>query len=112
MDLKKTKDSSPYLRILCFNENKTEITSYDLLRSGYPAIIKNISDDGKKIICDRSLKQWKGLENKNFKIQACQRWIGFYFDGNYDRLKPDTFIKHSNSWKSVVANDGAYCDIQ
>ena len=107
MEIKKSSNSSPYLRIVCYDKNKIEITSYDVLRSGYPAIIKSISQDGTKIICDRSISKWKGIEQR-----ADQRWIGFYFDAEYEKVRADAYIKHYTSWKSTNAKDGAYCDIK
>lgn len=111
MELKKTSDSSPYLRIVCYDKYQKEIESYDLLRSGYPAIINNISSDGTKIICDRTIsKNWKGFDS-NFKCQAYQRCLGFYFDGDLDKLRADANIRYK-TWSSTDPRDGAYCDIQ
>lgn len=87
----------------CFRENGKEIESFEIYRINEPLIITSVSSDGKSFSLIKKPEKQINSDEKNDYDKSYRKYLGFYFDGNINRL-PDYVIK-SPAYKIFTDNN-------
>lgn len=84
-----------YFGLHCYKKDGTEILSEQVLRVNEPLLITSLSSDSKSFTVHETPKNWFMKK----ETQAYQRVLGFYYDGNTNRL-PD-YTTARGSYESI-----------